>query len=185
MLLFISGLENNIKEDIQLLNSINEKLKQKAREVENYRSEDFKILWIPIVDEWNEERRKKLENYLRDTKFGWYVVKYFNFETNLKLIKDIFEYEGKNIIALMNPQGIVENKEAKQIISQWGIDGFPFRKSDQDRLSQQWKWFWSEMSKFNPEMSKFNPEIENLVSTMFLNHCKYYLIFTILKYIIY
>ncbi|KAK7333824.1 hypothetical protein VNO80_30603 [Phaseolus coccineus] len=149
VLLFISGLEN-IKEDIQVLNSLNEKLKEKAREVENYRSEDFKILWIPIVDEWNEERRKKLENNLRDTKCGWYVVKYFNSETNLKLIKEELKYEGKHIIALINPQGKVENFDAKQIISQWGIDGFPFRNIDQTRLSQQWKWFWSEITKFNP-----------------------------------
>lgn len=167
-------------DDIKLLNSVNEKLKEKAREVENYRSEDFKILWIPIVDEWNEEGRKKLENKLRDTKFGWYVVKYLNFETSLKLIKEVFKYEKKHVIKLMNPQGKVENFDAKQIISQWGIDGFPFRTSDQTRLSQQWKWFWS-------EITKFIKEIDNLVSTiyMFLNYCKCYFLFPILKYIKY
>jgi len=175
VLLFISGLEN-IKEDIKVLNSINEKLKE-SREVENHRSEDFKILWIPIVDEWNEERRKKLENNLRDTKFEWYVVKYFNCETSLKLIKEVFNYEGKHIIPLINPQGKVENIDAKQIISQWGIDGFPFRTSDQCRLSQQWKWFWS-------EITKFNPAIEHLVSTMFLNYCNSYFIFTLFKHIL-
>lgn len=153
-------------------------MKEKAREVENYRSEDFKILWIPIVDKWNDERIKKLQNNLRDTKFGWYVVKYLNFETSLKLIKEMLKYEGKHVITLMNPQGKVENFDAKQIISQWGIDGFPFRTSDQIRLSQQWKWFWS-------EITKFNKAIENSVSTiyMFLNYCKYYFIFHILKYI--
>ncbi|XP_047150991.1 protein SIEVE ELEMENT OCCLUSION B-like isoform X2 [Vigna umbellata] len=155
VLLFISGLEN-VDDDIKILNSVNEKLKEKAREVENYRSEDFKILWIPIVDQWNDQGRKKLENKLRDTKFGWYVVKYLNFETSLKLIKEVFKYEKKNVITLMNPQGKVENFDAKQIISQWGIDGFPFRTSDQTRLSQQWKWFWS-------EITKFIKEIENLI----------------------
>ena len=139
-------------------------MKEKPREVEGYRSEDFKILWIPIVDEWNEERRKKLESHLQCNKFGWYVVKYFNFETGMKLIKEVFKYKEKPIIALINPQGKVENIDTKQIISVWGIDGFPFRTSDHYRLTQQWNWFWS-------EMTKLNQGIESLVSTQCLNHC--------------
>ncbi|CAJ1965042.1 unnamed protein product [Sphenostylis stenocarpa] len=157
VLLFISGLEN-IKEEIQLLNSINEKLKEKPREVEGYRSEDFKILWIPIVDEWNEERKKKLESNLRETKFGWYVVKYLNFETSLKLIREELRYEGKHVFPLINPQGKVENIDTKQILSRWGIDGFPFRTSDQNQLSQQWEWFWAEMTKFNPAIQNWIEE---------------------------
>ncbi|KAG4394521.1 hypothetical protein AAZX31_20G046800 [Glycine max] len=148
VLLFISGLDK-IEDEIRLLKSIHEKLKEKPREVEGYRSEDFKILWIPIVDEWNEERRKKLESHLQCNKFGWYVVKYFNFETGMKLIKEVFKYKEKPIIALINPQGKVENIDTKQIISVWGIDGFPFRTSDHYRLTQQWNWFWSEMTKLN------------------------------------
>ncbi|KAK7306738.1 hypothetical protein VNO77_44694 [Canavalia gladiata] len=151
VLLFISGLEN-IDEETQLLKSIYEKLKEKPREVEGYRMEDFKILWIPIVDEWNEKYRKTLETNLQRTKIGWYVVKDFNFETGMKLIREVFNYKEKPIIPLISPEGKVENIDTKQIISAWGIDGFPFRTSDHTRLTQQWNWFWSEMTKLNPRI---------------------------------
>ncbi|KAK7316623.1 hypothetical protein RJT34_00226 [Clitoria ternatea] len=151
VLLFISGLEN-IEEEIQLLKSIHEKLKEKPREVEGYRKEDFKIVWIPIVDEWNEKQRKSLETHLQRTKIGWYVVKEFNFETGIKLIREVFNYKEKPVVPLISPEGKVENIDTKQIISVWGIDGFPFRTSDHTRLTQQWNWFWSEMTKLNPRI---------------------------------
>ena len=167
MLLFISGLKN-IDEETQLLKTIYEELKKKPREVEGYKKEDFKILWIPIVDDWNEDHRKTLETKLQRTKIGWYVVKHFSFETGIKLIKELFNYRGEPVIPLMSPEGKVENIDTKQIISMWGIDGFPFRTSDHTRLIQQWNWFWS-------EMTKLNPRIGDLVSTKCLYHSTYFL----------
>nr|KYP65124.1 hypothetical protein KK1_011353 [Cajanus cajan] len=157
VLLFISGLEN-IDEETQLLKSISEKLKEKPREVEGYRKEDFKILWIPIVDEWNEKHRKELETNLQRTKIGWYVVKDFSFETGIKLIKEVFNYREKPIIPLISPEGKVENSDTRQIMSMWGIDGFPFRTSDHTRLTQQWNWFWSEITKRNTRIGNLIEE---------------------------
>ncbi|KAJ1378972.1 Sieve element occlusion, N-terminal [Sesbania bispinosa] len=111
------------------------------------KKEDFKILWIPIVDVWDDEQKKMLENV---TKVGWYVVKEFNFQTGIRLIKEVFNYKGNPIIMLISPEGKVENPDAKQIISTWGIDGFPFRNSDHTRLTQQWNWFWTEMINLSP-----------------------------------
>ncbi|RDY07240.1 Protein SIEVE ELEMENT OCCLUSION B, partial [Mucuna pruriens] len=146
VLLFISGLDH-IDSETQLLKSIDEKLKEDPKELEGYRKEDFKILWIPIVSVWDEEQKKRLENV---TKVGWYVVKEFNFQTGIDLIKEVFNYKGNPIIMLISPEGKVENPDAKQIISAWGIDGFPFRKSDHTRLTQQWNWFWTEMINLSP-----------------------------------
>ncbi|KAL2322223.1 hypothetical protein Fmac_026602 [Flemingia macrophylla] len=157
VLLFISGVEN-IEEEAQLLKSISEKLKEKPREVEGYRKEDFKILWIPIVDEWNEKHRKALETHLQRTKIGWYVVKDFSFETGIKLIKEVFNYRDRPIIPLISPEGKVENSDTRQIMSMWGIDGFPFRTSDHNRLTQQWNWFWSEITKLNPRIANLIEE---------------------------
>ncbi|TKY50031.1 SIEVE ELEMENT OCCLUSION B protein [Spatholobus suberectus] len=146
VLLFISGLDN-IDYETQLLKSIDEKMKEDPQELEGYRKEDFRILWIPIVGVWDEEQKKKLENV---TKVGWYVVKEFNFQTGIDLIKEVFNYKGNPIIMLISPEGKVENPDAKQIISTWGIDGFPFRTSDHTRLTQQWNWFWTEMITLSP-----------------------------------
>ncbi|KAK7401156.1 hypothetical protein VNO78_12475 [Psophocarpus tetragonolobus] len=145
VLLFISGLDH-IENEIQLLKSIDEKLKEEPKELEGYRKEDFKILWIPIVSVWDEEQKKKLDA----TKVMWYVVKEFNFQTGIDLIKEVFNYNDNPIIMLISPEGKVENPDAKQIISKWGIDGFPFRKSDHTRLTQQWNWFWTEMNSLSP-----------------------------------
>ncbi|XP_015958468.1 protein SIEVE ELEMENT OCCLUSION B-like isoform X1 [Arachis duranensis] len=154
VLLFISGLEN-IQDEIKLLKGIYEKLKEEPREVEGYRKEDFKILWIPIVDEWNERNKKDLEKMLEDTKIGWYVVKDFNFKTGMRLIREVFKYKDKSIIPLLSPQGQVENDDTKLLLSVWGIDGFPFKASDYTRLTQQWNWFWNEITKLNPRMKDF------------------------------
>ncbi|XP_057433305.1 protein SIEVE ELEMENT OCCLUSION B-like isoform X2 [Lotus japonicus] len=146
VLLFISGLDN-IEHEIQLLKSIDEKLKEDPKELDGYRKEDFKILWIPIVDAWDDDKRKILENA---NKVEWYVVKEFNFPTGMRLIKEVLNYKDNPIIMLISPEGKVENPDAKQIISTWGMDGFPFRTSDHTRLTQQWNWFWNEMINLSP-----------------------------------
>ncbi|XP_047160737.1 protein SIEVE ELEMENT OCCLUSION B-like [Vigna umbellata] len=141
VLLFISGTDN-IDYETQLLISIDVKLREEPKEVEGYRKEDFSILWIPIVSVWDEEQRKKVENI---SEVGWFVMKEFKFKTGIDLIKEVFNYKGNPIILLISPQGKVENPDAKQIISTWGIEGFPFRTSDHIRLTQQWNWFWTEI----------------------------------------
>lgn len=146
VLLFISGLDN-IEHEIQLLKSIDEKLKEDPKELDGYSKEDFKILWIPIVDAWDDDKRKILENA---NKVEWYVVKEFNFPTGMRLIKEVLNYKDNPIIMLISPEGKVENPDAKQIISTWGMDGFPFRTSDHTRLTQQWNWFWNEMINLSP-----------------------------------
>ena len=146
--MFISGLDN-IDYEIQLLKSIDEKLKEDPKEVDGYRKEDFKILWIPIVDDGDDKQNKALENV---NKIGWYLVKEFNFQTGVRLIKEVFNYKGSPIILLISPEGKVENPDAKQIISTWGIDGFPFRSSDHTRLTQQWNWFWTEIINLSPSI---------------------------------
>ncbi|KAK8468408.1 hypothetical protein PHAVU_006G021500 [Phaseolus vulgaris] len=152
VLLFISGIDN-IEYETQLLISIDGKLKEEPREVEGYMKDDFSILWIPIVSVWDEEQRKKVENI---TEVGWYVVKEFNFQTGIDLIKEVFNYKDNPIILLISPQGKVENPDAKQIISMWGIEGFPFRTSDHTRLTQQWNWFWTEMKSLSPTIRELS-----------------------------
>ncbi|MED6174182.1 hypothetical protein PIB30_066550 [Stylosanthes scabra] len=157
MLLFISGVEN-IQDEIKLLKEIYEKLKEEPREIEGYRKEDFKILWIPIVDEWSDRNRNVLEKILEETKIEWYVVKEFNFPTGIRLIREEFEYRDKAIIPLLSSEGKVENKDTKQLISVWGIDGFPFKASDHTRLTEQWSWFWTEIKKLNPRIKDFTED---------------------------
>lgn len=109
--------------------------------------EDFTILWIPIVDGWNDvlkEQFKILKNGIK-----WYAVEYFSELPGIRLVTEILNYEGKPIVPVINPQGYIINEDAMDLIFQWGIDAFPFRKSDGELLTQKWKWFWDVAKKVN------------------------------------
>ncbi|XP_020235950.1 protein SIEVE ELEMENT OCCLUSION B [Cajanus cajan] len=146
VLLFISGLDR-IEDEIRLLNSIDERLVEDPNEKSGYKKEEFKILWIPIENVWGGARRELLGT-LKDG-IRWYVVEYVQPLPGIRLIEEDLNFRNKPILPVVNPQGVVVNYDALDIIFEWGIDAFPFRKSDGDRLAQKWKWFWDEIRKTN------------------------------------
>jgi hypothetical protein len=71
VLLFISSLDS-IEDEISLLKSIYERLQENSKEaIKGFKKEDFKILWIPIVDKWDEVREDQFRNLKASMK--WYV----------------------------------------------------------------------------------------------------------------
>nr|KYP60834.1 hypothetical protein KK1_023248 [Cajanus cajan] len=147
VLLFISSLDK-IEDEISLLNSIYDRLQENPTEIiKNYKKEDFKILWLPIVALWDEKQRYKF-NVLKDN-IKWYAVELFSELPGTELIKEKFNYLGKPIIPVLTPLGDILNEDAMDLIFQWGIDAFPFRKSDGIELTIKWKWFWDAARKAN------------------------------------
>ncbi|KAK7344022.1 hypothetical protein VNO77_13221 [Canavalia gladiata] len=147
VLLFISSLEK-IEDEILLLNCLYDRLQENPKEIiKDYKKEDFKILWIPIVAVWDENHRHRF-NVLKDT-IKWYAVECFYELPGIGLIKDKFNYWGKPIIPVLNTLGDVMNDDAMDLIFQWGIDAFPFRKIDGIDLVLKWKWFWDVTKKVN------------------------------------
>ncbi|XP_015958470.1 protein SIEVE ELEMENT OCCLUSION B-like isoform X2 [Arachis duranensis] len=151
VLLFISSIDDNFEGEIQLLKSMNEKLKEDPKEIQGYKKEDLKILWIQLVDEGDGDEKPSKAS-LENLEKGWYVVKEFKFKTGIRLMREVFNYKDKAIIMLIGPQGKVENHDAKHTISTWGIDGFPFRASDHIRLTKQWDWFWNVLTDLSPSI---------------------------------
>ncbi|KAK7279314.1 hypothetical protein RJT34_24362 [Clitoria ternatea] len=146
VLLFISGLDS-IADEIRLLNSIHDRLVEDPNDNKGFKKEEFKILWIPIVDRWDDERRQvfwSLRNCIK-----WYAVEYSSSLPGIRLIREDLNYADKPIVPVVNPQGIVINDDAMDLIFEWGIDAFPFRRSDGDLLALKWKWFWDEVKKTN------------------------------------
>lgn len=156
VLLFISGLES-IRDEIRLLQSIYDGLQEDPKEVKGYFKDDFKILWIPVVNDWNIIRRAEFENLKID--MPWYVVEYHAPLAGIKLIRENLNYQNKPIIPVLNHKGFVVNPNAMHLIFVWGIDAFPFRPTDDEMLTQKWNWFWG-------EIRKVNPGFQNLVSTI-------------------
>ncbi|TKY53813.1 SIEVE ELEMENT OCCLUSION B protein [Spatholobus suberectus] len=147
VLLFISGLDR-IEDEIRLLNSIYDRLVEDPNDKSGFKKEDFKILWIPVVDKWDDARKELFNKTLKSETKG-YVVEYLQPLPSIRLIKEDLNFQGKPILPVVNPQGVVANEDALDIIFEWGIDAFPFRKDDGLLLAQKWKWFWDEIKKTN------------------------------------
>lgn len=130
-----------------LLNSVYNRLQENPKEAKKgFRKEDFKILWIPIVDIWDEVLKTQFKTLKESMK--WHVLEYFFELPGLRIIREKLNYfNGKPIVAVINPQGVIMNDNALDIIFQWGFDAFPFRKSDGDDLIKKWSWFWNLMKK--------------------------------------
>ncbi|RZB84961.1 Protein SIEVE ELEMENT OCCLUSION B isoform B [Glycine soja] len=147
VLLFISGLDR-IEDEIRLLNSIYERLVEDPNDKSGFKKEEFKILWIPIENKWGDARRELFNTLKSDIK--WYVVEYAQVPLpGIRLIEEDLRFHGKPILPVVKPQGVLLNDDALDIIFEWGIHAFPFRKSDAYLLAQKWKWFWDEVKKTN------------------------------------
>ncbi|XP_045808120.1 protein SIEVE ELEMENT OCCLUSION B-like [Trifolium pratense] len=143
VLLFISSL-NKVEDEILLLNYIYDRLKDNPQEMKGYKKEDFKILWIPIFEGDQKIKFDSLKN-----KIKFYAVEYFSELPGIGLIREIFNYWDKPVVPVLSPLSDIINDDAMNLIFQWGIDAFPFRKKDGDELDQKWKWFWDVTKRLN------------------------------------
>ncbi|XP_061371225.1 protein SIEVE ELEMENT OCCLUSION B-like [Gastrolobium bilobum] len=156
VLVFISSLDS-IDDEILLLNSIYDRLQEEPKTMKGLKKEDFKILWIPIVDDWDDALKDKFKA-LR-SKIKWYSVEDF-FKLpgpGRRIITDpdrLHYRDNKPIIPVFNPQGTIINENAMELIFEWGIDAFPFRKSDGDDLKLKWKWLWDVLKKAIPGLEE-------------------------------
>lgn len=146
MLLFISGLDS-IGDEILLLSSIYKRLQENPKVIKGFKKEDFKILWIPIVDIWGDVLKQQFKTLKERMK--WYVLEYFSELPGLGIITQKLncQLDNKPIVSVINPQGEIINDNAMDIIFQWGIEAFPFRKSDGEDIAKKWSWFWKLMEK--------------------------------------
>ena len=144
MLLFISGLDIS-DDDVSVLMPVYESTRKDER---------YKIVWVPIVDQWTEEMKKKLE--IVRSKMPWYVVKNYSPVAGIRFLKEQWEYKGKPTVVVMSPQGRVENPNALHLIRVWGMKAFPFDKSAQDNISKELNWI-------GPVVNNIHPTIQTWV----------------------
>ncbi|MED6143732.1 hypothetical protein PIB30_008679 [Stylosanthes scabra] len=144
--LFISGLEN-IEDEIWSLKAIYDSIsKDKDKN-------DYKILWVPVVENWTNEAMEKFEHL--KSLMPWYVAQYFSLIKGYKALQEEWNYTGKPIVVAVDALGKVTNKNALHLIFVWGIAAFPFGYEDEIRVSQHWNWFWIEAFKINVDIQKW------------------------------
>ncbi|XP_004288434.1 PREDICTED: uncharacterized protein LOC101297774 [Fragaria vesca subsp. vesca] len=123
VLFFISSLDIT-DDDISILKPVHEFTKK---------DNQYKIVWIPIVEQWTDELRKKFE--ILKNKMPWYTVQYSGPIAGIKFIKEEWNFKGKPLLVVMNPQGKVEHTNALHMIRVWGVKAFPFTETIEKELS--------------------------------------------------
>lgn len=153
VLLFISTLDIS-DDDIAILKPVYEGTKKEDK---------YKIVWIPIVEQWTDELRKKFE--LLRAKMPWYTVQYFAPVAGIRFIKEEWHFKGKPAVVVMNPQGKVENTNALHLIRVHGMKAFPFYKGIEDKITNDREWI-------TPIVNDIHPSIQTwVIKLIFTTAC--------------
>lgn len=115
VLLFISSLEIS-NDDISIL--------KRTHDFRGNWEDNYKIVWIPIVEQWTDGLRKKFE--MLRSKMPLYVVQYFLPVARIKFIKEEWHFEYKPIVVVIDEQGNVINDNAIDMIR---LDGTFIRRA--------------------------------------------------------
>ncbi|KAL6189536.1 hypothetical protein ACLB2K_040924 [Fragaria x ananassa] len=146
VLLFISSLDIS-DDDIAILKPVYEGIKKEDK---------YKIVWIPIVEQWTDELRKKFE--ILRTKMPWYTVQYFSPVAGIRFIKEEWHFKGKPAVVVMNPQGKVENTNALHLIRIYGMKAFPFHKGIEDTFTSDKEWITPIVNDIHPTIQTWIKE---------------------------
>jgi hypothetical protein len=141
VLLFFSGLDI-ADENISNLKSIHEEISK---------NDQYKIVWIPIVEQWTNEMQNKLEKL--GSNMPWYTVYNFSSVSGIKYVKEEWQFKSRPIIVVLNPQGIVKHQNALHMIKVWGINAFPFTIEKEQEVSTGKDWFRPFIFDINPDVS--------------------------------
>ncbi|KAF4365764.1 hypothetical protein F8388_003433 [Cannabis sativa] len=154
--MFITGLDIT-DEDISSLKPVYD-LTKKERV-------SYTIVWIPIVEQWTDELKKKYES-LR-MKMPWYSLHLFSPIAGLRFVKEQWEYKGKPMLVVTTPQGKVENLNALHLIRVWGIKAFPFDKKAEEVKDKE-KYTFIYGGKDNDFIQTFTKKVTALQNDPFI-----------------
>jgi hypothetical protein len=129
--LFISTLDVT-DEEITAVRTVYESIKT---------NEQYKIVWIPIVEGWNEQLHKKFE--ILKSKIPWYVVQNVENIAGFKFINEEWDFKKKATFVVFSPQGKVQHPNAFHLIKAYGIKAFPFTLEDEKRIQKERNWLVS------------------------------------------
>ncbi|KAJ1409429.1 Sieve element occlusion, N-terminal [Sesbania bispinosa] len=138
--LFISTLDIT-DEEISVLRIVYDSIKT---------NEQYKIVWIPIVEEWSEQLHKKFE--ILKSKMPWYVVQNFRTIAGYKYIKEEWHFKKKPMVVVLNPHGKVQHSNAFHLIEAYGMKAFPFTSFDEDRINREIHWVGSVVGNLHPDI---------------------------------
>ncbi|KAL0360156.1 UNVERIFIED_CONTAM: protein SIEVE ELEMENT OCCLUSION B [Sesamum radiatum] len=156
VLLLISELDIDKDQDLVILSDIYKESRMHETSAENH----YEVVWVPILDPSNKmtpDMEKILEN--NRTAMQWYSVNHPNKidPIVIKLFREKFHYHDQPILVVLDPQGMVVNTNAIDMIWIWANSGFPFSQASEEAL---WK---DGVSGLELIVNGFHHETENWV----------------------
>ncbi|CAJ1976490.1 unnamed protein product [Sphenostylis stenocarpa] len=144
--LFVSSLDIT-EEEISVLRPVYDTIKTK---------DQYKIVWIPIVEAWTEQLRKKFE--ILKSKMPWYVVQYSGIIAGYKYIKEEWHFKKSPMVVVLSPQGKVQHSNAFHLIQAHGIRAFPFTTSNEEEIHREINWVGSVVGNIHPIINTWMKE---------------------------
>ncbi|XP_057425082.1 protein SIEVE ELEMENT OCCLUSION B-like [Lotus japonicus] len=145
--LFFSTLDITI-EEISIFNPVYDHITKSKK--------PHKIVWIPIVEEWNDQLKNKFESL--KAKMPWYVLQHFAPIKGIKYIKEKWQFKKQPMVVVLSPQGKVQHTNAFHMIQVWGIKGFPFTQDIEVNIGKQIIWIDSLLVDFGVEINTWVKE---------------------------
>ena len=78
------------------------------------KNDQYKIIWIPIMEEWMQSKFENLRSKIPST---WYLLQNFKFKLGIKYIKEKWQFKNRPIVVVMSLQGNVIHPNAYYMIS--------------------------------------------------------------------
>ncbi|KAK7344016.1 hypothetical protein VNO77_13214 [Canavalia gladiata] len=144
--LFISTLDIT-EEEISVLRPVYDSIRT---------NDQYKIVWIPIVEEWTEQLRKKFD--VLKSKMSWYVVQHFGTIAGYKYVKEEWHFKKKPMVVVLNPQGKVQHANAFHLIQAYGMKAFPFTTANEEIMNKELHWVGSVVGNIHPNIDTWIKE---------------------------
>ncbi|XP_076927921.1 protein SIEVE ELEMENT OCCLUSION B-like [Bidens hawaiensis] len=139
VLLLISDLDVQTDELAVL-----DQMYREAKLYPNRAESQYEVVWIPMVPNkatpWTQENQSKFET-LRNM-MPWYSVFHPSLldPAAIKYIKEVWHFNHKPLLVVMDPQGRTVNTNALHMMWIWGSVAFPFTSMREEALWREETW---------------------------------------------
>ncbi|KAK9675501.1 hypothetical protein RND81_11G010800 [Saponaria officinalis] len=138
VLLWITDLDIS-EEELSILEQIYQESRQHPGRLESH----YEVVWVPVVDRthpWTEPKQKQFENIQK--MMVWYTLYHPSVldPAVIRYIKEVWRFEEKTKLVVMDPQGRVVNPNALYMIWIWGSMAFPFTSAREEALWREESW---------------------------------------------
>ncbi|MFS8029165.1 putative sieve element occlusion, Thioredoxin-like superfamily, protein SIEVE ELEMENT OCCLUSION [Helianthus anomalus] len=125
--------------------SVLDQMYREARQNPTRPESQYEVVWLPVVPNhkdtpWTNENQSKFET-LRNM-MPWYSVFHPTLiePAAIKYIKEVWHFNHKPLLVVMDPQGRVVNTNALHMMWIWGSLAFPFTSMREEALWREESW---------------------------------------------